>query len=119
MYNIFQGEQFKVALLLRDDDNNPVSPNATIIKNIEVYITSRIDSKVYAKFSKIAKPEFITIPVENDMLMLKIPKDATIDSPVGQYDVTVKIIITQTGMPSNEGIIIRKGTIYELTEAIK
>lgn len=119
MFTFNQGEQFQLRVQLRDKEGNNVNPNLSTIKAIKLFITSKVDARVYAQFSRDALPGFITAPVVDGMLILKVPKSATLDSSVGAYQVQAFIHYNSSGLPADEQIRVRKADLYQLNQAIK
>lgn len=114
-----QGEVFQLGITLRDINGNDVNPAANIFNKIEVFVTSRADKKVYAKFSTITQIGYIHLPVVNGKLILNVPATATIDSPVGYFDVQVDMYIRKDDAPGRQVVVKKKGVIYEVKEAVK
>lgn len=114
-----QGEVFQLGISIRNTEGADVNPAANIFNKIEVLITSRADKKIYAKFCSINQTGFIFAPVVNGKLILNIPREATVDSPVGYYDVQVDMYVRKDDIPGRQAVVKKKGVIFEVKDAIK
>ena len=114
-----QGEIFQLAITLRDLNGNDVNPDATIFNKIEIYIVNRMNKVAYAQYSTVAQTGFTNTRTSNGKLIINIPSDATLNSPVGFYEVEVWMYIRNADVPGRQLLVKKKGVIFELGESVK
>lgn len=119
MIKRYQGEQFQLQAVLRDEQGKDVNPMLPTILNIKLFVVSKQDSRIYAQFSRNPQPGYITAPVVDGRLLLNMPKSATVDAPVGTYELQVVLHYSVTGATADEVIRVRKASLMSLHEAVK
>jgi len=113
----FQQATHSIGLTLKDSGNVTIAPDDGTIRNILVYIISKLSGKVVAQFSRDVLDGYEQAEIDGDVMMMYLNSVNTQDSAIGPYDFEVHLQVYDTNFANGYQTFIQKCVLMNLNPA--